>query len=97
LPPELLRGGYLCFPFFRSNLTPAVFFANPINRLDSLFDRVFGGDGGFLSQAWPTLPVAMWDSSRVEHIENQDENPGGDHVQIKKEISHVNRSLGPVS
>jgi len=30
------------FPVLRSSLTPAPFMASPINRLDSLFDRVFG-------------------------------------------------------
>jgi HSP20 family protein len=61
------------FPVLRSSLTPAPFMASPINRLDSLFDRVFG-DGGFLSQAWPTLPLAMWEDD--DHIYIEADVPG---------------------
>jgi HSP20 family protein len=46
----------------------------PFNRLDTLFDRFFGDDGGFLSQAWTGLPVAMWDDE--DHIYIEVELPG---------------------
>jgi hypothetical protein len=46
------------FPVLRSNSTSTPFVTNPINRLESLFDRVFGDDAGFVNQAWPRLPVA---------------------------------------
>ena len=62
------------FPVLRSSLTPAPFMANPINRLASLFDSVFGDDGGFLSQASPTLPLAMWEDD--DHIYIEAEVPG---------------------
>ena len=62
------------FPVLRSSLTPAPFMASPINRLASLFDRVFGDDGGFLSQAWPTLPLAMWEDD--DHIYIEADVPG---------------------
>jgi len=62
------------FPVLRSSLVPAPFMANPINRLDSLFERVFGDDGGFLSQVWPTLPLAMWEDD--DHIYIEAEVPG---------------------
>lgn len=56
-------------PVLRSNLTPTTFFANPINRVESLFDQVFGNDGGFLSQAWPNLPLAIWEDDTHLYIE----------------------------
>lgn len=61
------------FPVLRSNLTPAPFMASPINRLDSLFDRFFGDDG-FSGQAWPTLPLAMWEDD--DHLYIEAEVPG---------------------
>ena len=61
------------FPVLRSNLTPAPFMASPINRLDSLFDRVFGDDS-FSRQAWPTLPLAMWEDD--DHLYIEAEMPG---------------------
>jgi len=57
------------FPILRSNSTSAPFVTNPINRLESLFERVFGDDGGFMSQAWPQLPVAMWEDDNHIYIE----------------------------
>ncbi len=62
------------FPVLRSSLTPAPFLSNPINRLDSLFDRVFGDDSRFLSQVLPTLPLAMWEDD--DHIYVEAEAPG---------------------
>jgi HSP20 family protein len=42
----------------------------PANRIESLFDRFFGDDGGFNfagpTQAWSWAPIAMWeDDDRV--------------------------------
>ena len=62
------------FPVLRSNATSAPFVTSPINRLESLFDRVFGDDGGFVSQAWPPLPVAIWGDD--DHIYIEAEVPG---------------------
>ncbi len=57
------------FPVLRANSTSGPFVPSPINRLDSLFDRVFGEDGGFVSQAWARLPVAMWEDDEYVYIE----------------------------
>jgi len=76
-------------PVLRSNLTPASFFANPINRLDSLFERVFGDDGGFLGQAWPTLPLAMWEDD--DHLYIEAEMPGVSENDV--EVTFHNGSL----
>jgi HSP20 family protein len=62
------------FPVLRNNSTSAPFVTNPINRLDSLFDRVFGEDGSFATQAWPRLPVAMWEND--DHVYIEAELPG---------------------
>ena len=62
------------FPVLRSNPTSSPFVTSPINRLESLFDRVFGDDGGFVSQAWPRLPVAMWEDD--DHIYIEADLPG---------------------
>src|SRR5277367_129600 len=39
------------------------------NRVETLFDQVFGNDGGFLSQAWPNLPLAIWVDDTHLYIE----------------------------
>jgi HSP20 family protein len=62
------------FPVLRSNSTSTPFATNPINRLESLFDRVFGDDGGFVNQAWPRLPVAMWEDD--DHLTIEADLPG---------------------
>src|SRR3954447_15575742 len=61
-------------PVLRNNSVVAPVAAGPINRLDSLFDRVFGDDGGFLGQAWAGAPVAMWEDD--DHISIEAELPG---------------------
>jgi HSP20 family protein len=45
----------------------------PINRMDSIFDRVFG-EGGLLGEAWRGLSVAMWQDD--DHIYVEAELPG---------------------
>jgi len=62
------------FPVLRNNLGPAPVATGPINRLDSVFDRVFGEDGGFLAQAWSGMPVAMWEDD--DHLFIEAELPG---------------------
>jgi len=62
------------FPALRNNVALTPFATGPINRLDNLFDRVFGDDGGFLGQAWPGMPVAMWEDE--DHIYIEAELPG---------------------
>lgn len=57
------------FPVVRNNLNSTPFLATPINRLDSLFDRVFGDDGGFTNQAWPQQAMAMWEDDNHVYIE----------------------------
>ena len=62
------------FPAIRSNsgLSPVSTGLN--NRLDSLFDRVFGDDGAFLGQAWSGMPLAMWQDD--DHFYVEVELPG---------------------
>jgi len=53
-------------PVLRNNSTLAPVTAGPVNRLDSLFDRFFGDDGGLMGRAWSVAPLAMWeDDDRV--------------------------------
>jgi len=46
----------------------------PINRMDSLFDHVFGEDGAFSVRAWSAVPVAMWEDA--DHYSIEAELPG---------------------
>jgi HSP20 family protein len=51
----------------------APFTRGPINRLDSIFGRVFGEDG-WLSPGWSGMPVAMWHDD--DHLFVEAELPG---------------------
>ena len=62
------------FPVLRNNSRLAPVATGPINRIDSLFDRVFGDDGAFLGQAWSGMPVAMWQDD--DHFYVEVELPG---------------------
>ncbi len=62
------------FPAIRSNSGLSPVATGPINRLDSLFDRVFGDDGAFLGQAWSGMPLAMWQDD--DHFYVEVELPG---------------------
>jgi len=62
------------FPALRNNSGLAPVAAGPINRIDSLFDRVFGDDGAFLGQAWSGMPLAMWQDD--DHFYVEVELPG---------------------
>jgi len=61
-------------PVLRNNSVMAPVAAGPVNRLDTLFDRVFGDDGGFLAPAAPGAPLAMWEDD--DHIGIEAELPG---------------------
>ncbi len=61
-------------PALRSNPGSSPVSTGPINRLDSLFDRVFGDDGAFLGQAWSGMPLAMWQDD--DHFYVEVELPG---------------------
>jgi HSP20 family protein len=56
-------------PVLRNSSVLAPFAAGPINRLDSLFDRFFGDDGGVTSPSWPSLPVALWEDEDRVYLE----------------------------
>jgi HSP20 family protein len=62
------------FPVLRNNSGLAPVAAGPINRLDSLFDRVFGDDGALLGQAWSGMPLALWQDD--DHFYVEVELPG---------------------
>jgi len=47
--------------------------ASPFNRLDSMFDRLFDGDG-LLGRAWQGVPVALWEDE--DHVSVEAELPG---------------------
>jgi len=61
-------------PALRNNSAFAPAATGPINRLDSLFDRVFGDDGGLMTRAWSGAPLAMWEDD--DHIWIEAELPG---------------------
>src|SRR4051794_22969004 len=60
-------------PVVRNNSALGPFVGGPVNRLESLFDRMFGDDGP-LGQAWGGVPVAMWDDD--DHVYVEAELPG---------------------
>jgi len=62
------------FPVLRNNSAFTPFGAVSVPRVDTLFDRFFGDDGGFHSQAWAGLPVVMWEDD--DHIYIDVELPG---------------------
>ncbi|WP_422931778.1 Hsp20/alpha crystallin family protein [Singulisphaera sp. PoT] len=49
-------------------------FVAPANRLDALFDRLMGEDGGMSPQGWARTPMAMWADD--DHIWIEAEMPG---------------------
>jgi HSP20 family protein len=55
-------------PVVWNNTALAPVTAGPSNRLDGLFDRVFGGDS-LLPQAWSSVPMALWEDDDHVHIE----------------------------
>ena len=57
------------FPAIRNGASLVPPPAAPINRLDSLFDHVFGEDVRRPGRAWPAAPVAMWEDEDQIHIE----------------------------
>ena len=57
-------------PVLRNNMPFAPVATGPINRLDSFFENIFGGnDAGFMGQAWSGAPVAMWEDDDHLHVE----------------------------
>lgn len=60
-------------PVIRDNLVSASITAGPVNRLDTLFDRLLGDDG-FPGRAWAGVPMAMWHDD--DHIYIEVEMPG---------------------
>jgi HSP20 family protein len=56
-------------PVVRNSTPLAPFFGTPVNRLESLFDRFFGDDGGFQTQAWSWLPLSLWEDEEALHVE----------------------------
>jgi len=56
-------------PVLRNNASWSPMAAGPVNRLDTLFDRFFGEDGGPLAQAWTGAPIAMWQDDDNVYIE----------------------------
>jgi len=61
-------------PVLRNNSVLAPFATRPFHRFDSLFDHVFGNDGGFMNQAWSEARVAMWEDD--DHIFIEADLPG---------------------
>ncbi len=77
------------FPVLRRSVVPAPFFTSPFGRFDSLFDRVFGEDGGKPGQPWPALPLAMWEDD--DHLYVEVELPGVTESDV--EVTVHNGSL----
>jgi len=61
-------------PVLWNNSAMAPVAAGPINRLETLFDRVFGDDGAFLGREGSWVPVAMWEDD--DHVYVEAELPG---------------------
>jgi HSP20 family protein len=61
-------------PVLRNNPALASVATSPINRLDTVFDRFFNTDGGFLGPAWSWAPVALWEDD--DHVFVEAELPG---------------------
>jgi len=61
-------------PVLRNNWSSAPFVTGPLNGIDTLFDHVFGSDGGFMNHAWAGAPMAMWEDD--DHIFIEAELPG---------------------
>lgn len=53
----------------RNGAAPSAFSGSPFNRLDSLFDRVFGDDGAFQAQGGLGVPGAVWQDEDAVHVE----------------------------
>jgi HSP20 family protein len=53
----------------RNGVPSSVFSVAPFNRLDTLFERVFGEDGTFHTQAWFGVPGAVWQNDEAVHVE----------------------------
>jgi HSP20 family protein len=58
-------------PVLRNGAVPTVF--TPINRLDSIFDRVFS-EAAPATHAWGGMPMAMWEDE--DHLYVEAELPG---------------------
>jgi HSP20 family protein len=57
------------YPALRNNWSLAPVTTDPINRLDALFNRFFGDDGGFMNQAWSRAAVATWEDENSFYVE----------------------------
>ncbi len=69
-------------PALRDNASLASFTADPVNRLDSLFDRFFGDDGGLLRQTSSWAPVAMWEDENHIHVEAELPGLANDDLEV---------------
>src|SRR4051794_2266690 len=69
-------------PVLRNNPVEAPVAMGPMNRIDSLFDRFFGDDGGFLGRAWSGAPVAMWEDDDSFHVEAEMPGVAGEDVEV---------------
>jgi HSP20 family protein len=55
-----------------SHLAPIA--TGSVNRIDALFNSLWGDDGGFLAQARSRFPIAMWEDD--DHVYVEAELPG---------------------
>jgi len=61
-------------PVLRNTSAWSPTFSYPMNRLDTLFDRFLGDDGGSLGREWTGMPVALWQDE--DHFFIEAELPG---------------------
>jgi HSP20 family protein len=73
-------------PVLRNNSALVPVATGPIGRMDSLFDRFFGDDGGLMGQAWSWAPVAMWEDD--DHIYIEAELPGVSDADVDVTVHH---------
>jgi HSP20 family protein len=61
-------------PVLRNTSAMGPFATGPVNRLDGLFNRFFGEEGGFADPSWSGAPIAMWEDD--DHIFIEADVPG---------------------
>jgi HSP20 family protein len=70
-------------PVLRNGSPRSVFPTAPFNRLEGVFDRMFGDDGAFpvSTQVWAGVPVALWHDD--DHVWVEVEMPGVNEKDVE--------------
>jgi HSP20 family protein len=65
----------------RNGLPLSALTGAPFNRLESVFDRVFGEDGAFTAQVSAGVPLALWQDD--DHVYVEIEMPGVEEKDVE--------------